>query len=117
MAILTPPQICGVLNRLRPRVTAYRWSVHRRAVQAYARAFGRQARPGDCLNACVIHNAIVDRDRGRPWPDVDYSQLRQARYLLGRQFDADRLVDRLYLRLVRQWQSAGYPTSNPCQSV
>jgi hypothetical protein len=109
--IRTPAEISALLASLRPRVTAYRWSVHRRAVMAYQRAFGREARRGDTLSGCVIHNAIVDRDRGRPWPEIDYHHLRHARFLLCRQGDAERLIDRLYARLVNDWRQAGCPQS------
>jgi hypothetical protein len=115
--VKTPPQICDLLAGLRPRVLAYRESAYRRAVKAYCRAFGREARPGETLNVCVIHNALIDRDRGRPWPEIDYHYLRQARFLLCKQHDADRVIDRLYSRLCREWHAAGCPTSSPNQSV
>ena len=109
--IRTPAEISALLESLRPRITAYRQSVHWRAVQAYQWALGRRAKPGDTLSGCVIHNAIVDRDRGRPWPEIDYHHLRQARFLLCRQGDAERVVDRLYARLVNDWRQADCPQS------
>ena len=48
----------------------------------------------------VLHNALLARADGRPWPEVDYSAARRASYLESHLFDAhaiaDAYTDRLY---------------------
>ncbi|TAL40894.1 MAG: hypothetical protein EPN91_12040 [Salinibacterium sp.] len=72
---------------LRERAEAIRWSMWHRA-QRLCEAAGL-----DC--AGTIHNARIDRDRGRPWRGVDYAKADAAHDLFGRQFIATRWLSRL----------------------
>lgn len=72
---------------LRDRADAVRWSMWHRA-QRLCEAAGL-----DC--AGTIHNARIDRDRGRPWRDVDYAKADAAHDLFDRQFVARRWLSRL----------------------
>ena len=39
------------------------------------------------------HNAMVDFERGKPWPDIDYHYVRLSLYLQKRSFYPYRLLD------------------------
>lgn len=45
------------------------------------------------------HNAMVSRDYGQPWREVDYKALRRARWLEEKSFEPNRILDRLYKRV------------------
>ena len=47
---------------------------------------------------CQLHNSLVSRDYGKPWRGVDYHHARKAQWLLRKQHDAHRLLDKLYRR-------------------
>jgi hypothetical protein len=49
-------------------------------------------------HGCVLHNALISADQGRPWRDTDTSALRRARRLERDIFAASRIVDRLVTR-------------------
>jgi hypothetical protein len=66
------------------RADTVRQSIWRRA-QAACRAAGLS-------DYGHLHNAMVSRDMGRPWREVDYSKARLARRLFKAQEAAPRLV-------------------------
>ena len=45
------------------------------------------------------HNAQCSYEYGKPWPDVDYHKVRECLHEIDRQWDAARILDRLYARL------------------
>lgn len=75
---------------LRARADAVRRSIWRRA-QAATVAAGLS-------NAGHLHNALVSRDYGKPWREVDYSKARLARRLFDSQFKANRWLSALVER-------------------
>lgn len=74
------PNATDLLNR----ADRVRESIWRRA-QAACEAAGLS-------DAGHLHNALVSRDQGKPWREVDYSKARLARRLFDSQFAARRLV-------------------------
>ena len=44
-------------------------------------------------HGCIVHNALIALEEGKPWAGIDYSHLRRANYLYNHQFDAHRIVD------------------------
>ncbi len=44
------------------------------------------------------HNAMIDREAGRLWPEVNYSKCRLTLRLLDYQWEPGRIVDRWYRR-------------------
>lgn len=46
------------------------------------------------FHGCVMNNALISAEQGRPWREVDYSALRRARRIERSLFDADRIVAR-----------------------
>ena len=49
-------------------------------------------------HGCVLHNALISADQGRPWRETDTSALRHARRIERDLFAADRIVNRLVTR-------------------
>lgn len=45
------------------------------------------------------HNAMCGYRAGKPWREVDYSKVRACIRELSREFDAHRILDRLYARI------------------
>ena len=45
-------------------------------------------------HGCVLHNALLSANEGRPWPGVDTGLLRQAYYTELHMFDGYAIVDR-----------------------
>ena len=75
---------------------------YREMVRARAEKACHEAGLGN-INMCVIHNAIIAGDNGKPWREVNYSALRRAAWLLNeRSFLASDAVNRLYSRLGHQ---------------
>lgn len=56
-----------------------------------------QAGLGD-LQLCVLHNALVGRETGKPWPGINYSLARKLRWLEETSHEPSRIVDRWYQR-------------------
>lgn len=54
------------------------------------------------LLGCHPHNAMCAYRDGKPWPGVDYSKVRKCLWLLNREFDARRIVDRWYAKHARE---------------
>ena len=51
-----------------------------------------------------MHNAFVSAEYGKPWPEIDYSLLRKARWMWNRIDLGREAVDRLYNKAcVRQY--------------
>lgn len=84
---------------LRERSDRVRAMIHARAVAAYHAAFGSVAGRGAHLDMCIIHNSLIAAEEGKPWREVDYSQMRLAAHLCERSFEPGRIVDRWYLRI------------------
>jgi len=80
--------------------------IHRRAVVAYWRALGStRPCPADAhLNMCTIHNSLISREQGKPWPEIDYSAMREARRLCDAQNGPSRVISRLYDRKIREFR-------------
>lgn len=72
--------------------------IHTRAVQAYCQAFGVAYDRDSRLCMSIIHNSIIDFDRGRSWSGVDYSHMRRARWLCEKGLEPSRLVTAWYRR-------------------
>lgn len=53
------------------------------------------------------HNAMVDYKYGHPWRNVDYSLVRKTLWLLGKQFEPSRIVERWYSK--HDWQTEMLP--------
>lgn len=79
------------MQAARDRINAMR---HARAIEAYNEATGYH---GDSLNMCIIHNSLVSLENGKPWPGINYSAMRRARWLTE-DYRASRLVDTWYRR-------------------
>lgn len=103
MTIATITAQLDRMNAIAKRVQAMK---HWRAVQAYHAAFGGQAKPGDGLDMCVIHNSIASHESGQGWREVDYSHMRRAARLAN-DWTASRLVTDWYSRKMKEWQLAG----------
>lgn len=68
-------------------------------VRARAEKACREAGIGE-IHMCVIHNALLSYEQGKPWREVNYSALRRAAWLLNERRDlARRALDSLYRRL------------------
>ena len=85
------------LRAIADRIQAMKY---RRAIAAYCRALGSEPKADSTLNMCVIHNSLVSRENGKPWREVDYSQMRLAARLTS-DWRASRLCDAFY---ARKWQ-------------
>lgn len=46
------------------------------------------------FHGCVLHNALIAADQGRPWRGVDTAKLRLAHRIERSLFDAHRIVSR-----------------------
>lgn len=92
------PADLATLHRLQAAADRTRWLIHRRAVEAYCAAFGSKASADSQLNMCVIHNSLISFEQGKPWSEIDYSQMRKARWLCEKSFEPSRLVTAWYRR-------------------
>jgi hypothetical protein len=84
---------------LRTRADRIRAMIHRRAVQAYGRAFGSET--AENLDMCVIHNSLISFDDGKPWCEINYSEMRKAAWLCERSFEPGRICTAFYQRKSR----------------
>lgn len=50
-------------------------------------------------NMCMLHNALVSRDCGKPWAEVNYSKARLANRIAN-DWRASNIVDKFYRRMV-----------------
>ncbi len=89
------------IQAMHDRAERVRKMIHRRAVDAYNAAFGAQSVPNSSLDMCVIHNSMIDYDRGTPWREVNYSHMRNARRLIEKSFEPSRIVSAWYTRKTR----------------
>jgi hypothetical protein len=81
------------------RAERIRAMMHQRAIAAYCRAFGNEPTPTSQLDCCVIGNSILSMQQGKPWREVDYSQMRLAKRLVDN-WDTNRICDRFFTRKV-----------------
>lgn len=93
------PSDLPTLHRMQEAATRVAALVHARAVREYGLAFGNPNATG--LDCCIIHNSLVGRDTGRPWPEVNYDHMRRAQWLLEQQHVANSLVNQWYQRKCR----------------
>jgi hypothetical protein len=86
------------LHRLQDTARRVREMIHRRAVVEYHLAFGSTAAHAGHLDMCVIHNSMIARDQGKPWPEVNYDHMRRAAWLCEKTHEPYQLVNRWYSR-------------------
>jgi hypothetical protein len=89
-----------ILVRLdRAHAIAARIEVYRqRRIDVLARSSGL----GRC--GCTLHNYFVSYDAGKPWPEINHREARKLRRVWD-DFRASRLIEALYIRLVREMRS------------
>ena len=83
------------MQKLNYPALAARAEKHSRAV--WKRAW-KLAMEAGCGHVIHMHNAMCDREYGKPWPEIDYAKLRKARWLMSKQWEAKRVIDKLYSR-------------------
>lgn len=84
------------LHRMQAVADRARSMIHARACREYGLAFGHDG--GTQLDLCIIHNSLLSRDIGKPWPEVNYDHMRRAEWLLERSYEPSRLVNAWYHR-------------------
>jgi hypothetical protein len=90
------------LERMHAAADRTRQMIHARAIKAYCRAMGGTYTRDSQLCNCVIHNSIIAFENGQPWKEVDYSQMRRARWLVQKSFEPSRIVTAWYQRKSRE---------------
>ena len=92
------------LGALYRRKEALRAMIYRRAVVAYWRAMGNAGPVPETakLDMCVMHNSMIDFERGRPWREIDYSAMRLAIRIQEKTFEPDRISAALFDRRWRE---------------
>lgn len=65
----------------------------------HARQLCKEAGLDPALLGIHPHNAMVSFSYGKPWPNVNYSKVRACLRELDRQWEAGRILDKLYKRL------------------
>lgn len=95
--MFTPADL-DTLHRLHAAADRTRWMIHRRAIEAYCAALGIEAKPDSRLCMCHMHNSLVSFDNGKPWPEINYSLMRKARWLCEKSFEPSRIVSAWYRR-------------------
>jgi hypothetical protein len=54
------------------------------------------------------HNAMIAYREGRPWAEINYSQLRRALRLMRRSFEPTTIAQRAWTRLYDEWRLGGF---------
>ena len=83
------------LQSIRLRAMADRTSS---MIRTRARATALKAGLDPSIAFLHAHNAMVGRDNGRPWPEVDYSLARKVLWLEGRSWEPHRIAGRISRR-------------------
>ena len=83
---------------MRDRADRIRAMIHHRAIRAYCAAFGADPSTDSHLDMCIIHNSLIAFDEGKPWREVNYSQMRLAARLCSKTFEPAAIVTRWYVR-------------------
>lgn len=95
--MFTPANL-NTLHRMQTVADRTRWMIHRRAIEAYCAALGGHADAQSRLDMCIIHNSLLSFEQGKPWPGIDYSLMRKARWLCEKSFEPSRIVTAWYRR-------------------
>lgn len=90
----------ATLCAMRDRAQRIQAMMYRRAVQAYYEGMGNGyiAKPGDTLDMCIIHNSTLSAEQGKPWPGINNSAMRRARWIVEQSYRPSRIVTQWYRR-------------------